>query len=103
MAGPKTPTRFGSKRCPDMLQHGPVVEMTMLFSHKAGPLLMIVGRGAQNVATSRNQTSLILAVGLCFAACATPVGVLVPVSANGSVGSRVDMLVATTRERGNPL
>ena len=46
---------------------------------------------------------LILAVVLCFAACATPPGVLVPISANGSGGSRVDMLVATTRERGNPI
>ena len=45
---------------------------------------------------------LILAVVLCTA-CATPPGVLVPISANGSGGSRVDMLVATTRERGNPI
>ena len=49
------------------------------------------------------RLSLIFAVISCFAACATPPGVLVPISANGSGGSRVDMLVATTRERGDPI
>src|SRR5215213_2841419 len=61
----------------------------------------------ENCRTCRNRIldlPLILAVISPFAGCATtPAGVLLPVSANGSGNSRVDMLVATTRERGNPL
>ena len=59
----------------------------------------------ENCRTCRNRIldlSLILAVISPLAACATtPPGVLLPVSATVPDASRVDMLVATTRDRTN--
>src|SRR3954466_2752406 len=72
----------------------------------------LYGGGASTVMASEERRTLrrhvtklpsILAVVLCFCGCATPPGVLVPISASGSGGSRVDMLVATTRERANSI
>jgi len=63
--------------------------------------IRVAGIGPRSAAPTRTRAASVVALGLLLSGCAGVRGVLVPVDGSVPGASKVDMLVATTRERTN--